>query len=204
MCSWAAALWSSPNLRLDLLLSHPGTAASACTYQSAAAWHVVCSVIGQTCKAHQYSILTDFVLASTPRSCYHAHCHQKKSAACSRKTLIYLILTLNHCYPDYDFSLLRAHHFRKEPGVAAVEEAVDSHLLEVSKVSPSSPRLRALNPRPLDLCLLQSAAGLRPANMDPSSPAGAPGIVTQCCSAREVKEEPHILQWMASPCRARQ
>ena len=53
---------------------------------------------------------------------------------CSRKTLIYLILTLNHCYPDYDFSLLRAHHFRKEPGVAAVEEAVDSHLLEVSKV----------------------------------------------------------------------
>ena len=56
--------------------------------------------------------------------------------ACSRKTLIYLILTLNHCYPDYDFSLLRAHHFRKEPGVAAVEEAVDSHLLEVSKVSP--------------------------------------------------------------------
>ena len=57
----------------------------------------------------------------------------------SRKTLIYLILTLNHCYPDYDFSLLRAHHFRKEPGVAAVEEAVDSHLLEVSKVSLFSP-----------------------------------------------------------------
>jgi hypothetical protein len=53
---------------------------------------------------------------------------------CSRKTLIYLILTLNHCYPDYDFSLLRAHHFRKEIGVGAVEEAVDSHLLEVSRV----------------------------------------------------------------------
>lgn len=27
----------------------------------------------------------------------------------SRKTLIYLILTLNHMYPDYDFSNLRAH-----------------------------------------------------------------------------------------------
>ncbi len=53
---------------------------------------------------------------------------------CSRKTLIYLILTLNHCYPDYDFSLLRAHHFKKELGVGAVEEAVDSHLLEVSRV----------------------------------------------------------------------
>ena len=56
------------------------------------------------------------------------------ACGCSRKTLIYLILTLNHCYPDYDFSLLRAHHFRKEPGVGAVEEAVDSHLLEVSRV----------------------------------------------------------------------
>jgi hypothetical protein len=58
----------------------------------------------------------------------------------SRKTLIYLILTLNHCYPDYDFSLLRAHHFRKEPGVGAVEEAVDSHLLEVSRVCPPPPQ----------------------------------------------------------------
>ncbi len=49
----------------------------------------------------------------------------------SRKTLIYLILTLNNVYPDYDFSLLRAQHFSKEEGVAGVEEAVDSHLLEV-------------------------------------------------------------------------
>jgi hypothetical protein len=54
----------------------------------------------------------------------------------SRKTLIYLILTLNHCYPDYDFSLLRAHHFRKEPGVSAVEQAVDAHLLEASRARP--------------------------------------------------------------------
>lgn len=53
---------------------------------------------------------------------------------CSRKTLIYLILTLNHIYPDYDFSLLRAHHFQKEAGVEVVEEAIDGHLLEVSKV----------------------------------------------------------------------
>ena len=60
----------------------------------------------------------------------------------SRKTLIYLILTLNHCYPDYDFSLLRANHFCKEPGVGAVEEAVDSHLLEVSRVRPGSVRAR--------------------------------------------------------------
>lgn len=52
----------------------------------------------------------------------------------SRKTLIYLILTLNHTYPDYDFSLLRAHHFRKEASVKAIEETVASTLLEVSRV----------------------------------------------------------------------
>ncbi|GAX83091.1 hypothetical protein CEUSTIGMA_g10517.t1 [Chlamydomonas eustigma] len=59
----------------------------------------------------------------------------------SRKTLIYLILTLNHIYPDYDFSLLRAHHFCKEDGVSRAEETVDSHLLEVSKVWAKTPGL---------------------------------------------------------------
>lgn len=52
----------------------------------------------------------------------------------SRKTLIYLILTLNNIYPDYDFSQLRAQHFQKEDGLSRAEETVDSHLLEVSKV----------------------------------------------------------------------
>eukprot|EP00798_Chlamydomonas_sp_ICE-L_P012159 gene12159-15271_t len=51
----------------------------------------------------------------------------------SRKTLIYLILTLNHIYPDYDFSLLRAHHFQKDRDLSAAEEAIDTHLLEVSR-----------------------------------------------------------------------
>ncbi|KAL4457419.1 hypothetical protein ABPG75_012284 [Micractinium tetrahymenae] len=57
----------------------------------------------------------------------------------SRKTLVYLILTLNHIYPDYDFSLLRAHHFRKEEGVSAVEELIDAHLVEASKVWDTTP-----------------------------------------------------------------
>lgn len=61
--------------------------------------------------------------------------------ASSRKTLIYLILTLNHIYPDYDFSLLRAHHFQKEDGVGKAEEAIDSQLLEVSKVWAKTPGL---------------------------------------------------------------
>jgi hypothetical protein len=61
------------------------------------------------------------------------------SEASSRKTLIYLILTLNHTYPDYDFSLLRAHHFRKEAGVKAIEETVSSTLLEVSRIWDNTP-----------------------------------------------------------------
>ena len=57
----------------------------------------------------------------------------------SRKTLIYLILTLNQIYPDYDFSSLRASHFRKEGGLAAVEDAVDAHLLDVARVWETTP-----------------------------------------------------------------
>ncbi|MEW5301393.1 MAG: hypothetical protein WDW36_004254 [Sanguina aurantia] len=59
----------------------------------------------------------------------------------SRKTLIYLILTLNHIYPDYDFSQLRANHFLKEDGLAKAEENIDSYLLEVSKVWSKTPGL---------------------------------------------------------------
>jgi len=54
--------------------------------------------------------------------------------AASRRTLIYLILTLNHIYPDYDFSLLRAHNFSKEDGVDAVQDNVDTLLIEASKL----------------------------------------------------------------------
>uniref|UniRef100_A0A7S1SVR9 Repressor of RNA polymerase III transcription n=1 Tax=Tetraselmis chuii TaxID=63592 RepID=A0A7S1SVR9_9CHLO len=57
----------------------------------------------------------------------------------SRRTLIYLILTLNNIYPDYDFSQLRAQHFRKERTLADVEEDIDGHLLEASRVWEETP-----------------------------------------------------------------
>lgn len=57
----------------------------------------------------------------------------------SRRTLVYLILTLNHIYPDYDFSLLRAHHFRKEAGAAAVDAAVEAHLFEAGRAWEAAP-----------------------------------------------------------------
>ncbi len=54
--------------------------------------------------------------------------------ASSRKTLIYLILTLNHIYPDYDFTLLRAQHFWKEESLVGIQELVSARLLEAAKV----------------------------------------------------------------------
>lgn len=57
----------------------------------------------------------------------------------ARRTLVHLILTLNHAYPDYDFGALRAHHFKKEAGPAAVEDAVDAHLLGVARIWDSTP-----------------------------------------------------------------
>lgn len=47
----------------------------------------------------------------------------------SRKTLFYLIATLNSAfYPDYDFSDAKSHEFSKEPSLQWVMNAVDSNL----------------------------------------------------------------------------
>ena len=57
----------------------------------------------------------------------------------SRKTLVSMILVLNSVYPDYDFTLLRASNFRRQPSMAVVEEAVDTALVEVSKIWSETP-----------------------------------------------------------------
>ena len=69
------------------------TNCSACPCITAAAARHWC-----TSSSHLLVLLlcSHFVLCSPLHLC------------CSRKTLVYLILTLNHIYPDYDFSLLRA------------------------------------------------------------------------------------------------
>lgn len=47
----------------------------------------------------------------------------------SRKTLFYLIATLNSAFhPDYDFSDAKSHEFSKEPSLQWVMNAVDSNL----------------------------------------------------------------------------
>ncbi len=52
----------------------------------------------------------------------------------SRKTLIYLILTLNHVFPDYDFSALRSHHFTKEDGLLSTRANIETLLLEPARL----------------------------------------------------------------------
>ncbi|CAH2286309.1 repressor of RNA polymerase III transcription MAF1 homolog isoform X2 [Pelobates cultripes] len=52
------------------------------------------------------------------------------SDKCSRKTLFYLIATLNESFrPDYDFSTARSHEFSREPSLNWVANAVNSSLV---------------------------------------------------------------------------
>uniref|UniRef100_A0A3Q2XN49 Repressor of RNA polymerase III transcription MAF1 homolog n=1 Tax=Hippocampus comes TaxID=109280 RepID=A0A3Q2XN49_HIPCM len=51
------------------------------------------------------------------------------SDKCCRKTIFYLITTLNESFrPDYDFSAARAHEFSREPSLNWVANAVNSSL----------------------------------------------------------------------------
>lgn len=46
----------------------------------------------------------------------------------SRKTLFYLIATLNSAFPDYDFMDVKSHEFSKEPSLQWVTNAIDTNL----------------------------------------------------------------------------
>merc|ERR1711977_236114 len=75
----------------------------------------------------------DEEVASSPPSLLASSPVGPLTEAGSRRTLIYLILTMQHIYPDYDFSLLRAHNFSKETGPDKVKANVDTLLLETTK-----------------------------------------------------------------------
>ncbi|XP_062111040.1 uncharacterized protein LOC133822652 [Humulus lupulus] len=51
----------------------------------------------------------------------------------SRKTLIYLVLTLYHMYPDYDFSAMNAHQFFTEETWDGFKQTFDTYMFEASK-----------------------------------------------------------------------
>ncbi|XP_047181868.1 repressor of RNA polymerase III transcription MAF1 homolog, partial [Vigna umbellata] len=52
----------------------------------------------------------------------------------SRKTLVYLVLTLYHIYPDYDFSAVKAHQFFAEESWDSFKQIFDTYMCEASKV----------------------------------------------------------------------
>ncbi|XP_071686336.1 uncharacterized protein [Rutidosis leptorrhynchoides] len=55
------------------------------------------------------------------------------SSRSSRKMLIYLILTLSHMYPDYDFSAVKAHQFFTEETWEGFRQIFDTYMSDASK-----------------------------------------------------------------------
>lgn len=55
------------------------------------------------------------------------------STRSSRRTLIYLVLTLGHIYPDYNFSAVQAHLFFREEEWDSFKQIMDTYLFEVAK-----------------------------------------------------------------------
>uniref|UniRef100_A0A7N0US84 Repressor of RNA polymerase III transcription n=1 Tax=Kalanchoe fedtschenkoi TaxID=63787 RepID=A0A7N0US84_KALFE len=51
----------------------------------------------------------------------------------SRRTLVYLVLTLNHMYPDYDFSAVQAHQYFIEESWDSFTHTVETYLVDVNK-----------------------------------------------------------------------
>ncbi|XP_074576817.1 uncharacterized protein LOC141833301 isoform X2 [Curcuma longa] len=51
----------------------------------------------------------------------------------SRKTLIYLVLTLSHIYPDYDFSAVRSHLYFREEDWDSFRQIFDNYLFEAAR-----------------------------------------------------------------------
>lgn len=90
-----------------------------------------CKLVGFDKKLSK-SLDHDFEFGSSPTELCGSPLGPLAESSC-RKTLIYLILTLNHVYPDHDFSVLRAHHFGKEANVETFEQTVQHHLQEVAK-----------------------------------------------------------------------
>uniref|UniRef100_A0A8C5J0F7 Repressor of RNA polymerase III transcription MAF1 homolog n=1 Tax=Junco hyemalis TaxID=40217 RepID=A0A8C5J0F7_JUNHY len=92
------------------------------------------------------------------------------SDTCSRKTLFYLIATLNEAFrPDYDFSAAKSHEFSREPSLNWVVNAVNCSLFSAVRedfipvpcpLSPFPvPCPQSLSPVPNPISLVPIAGG---------------------------------------------
>lgn len=74
------------------------------------------------------------------------------SDKCSRKTLFYLIATLNESFrPDYDFSAARSHEFSREPSLSWVSPQLFTPSSPLS-VAPDPSRACRPGTRSAELC----------------------------------------------------
>ncbi|XP_013201214.1 repressor of RNA polymerase III transcription MAF1 homolog [Amyelois transitella] len=94
----------------------------------------------------------------------------------SRKTLFYLIATLNAAFPDYDFSMAKSSEFSAEPSLSWVQGAVDAALSAVGGM-----RWRQLRPAlwsAIDKEVVLSECRIYSYNPDlASDPFGEPGCL---------------------------
>ncbi|KAA8532512.1 hypothetical protein F0562_032672 [Nyssa sinensis] len=78
----------------------------------------------------EYEILDYLGKSSDTDSSSPVECLSNRS---SRKTLIYLLLTLYHMYPDYDFSAVKAHQFFTDENWDSFKQIFDTYMLDASK-----------------------------------------------------------------------
>ncbi|KAM9626484.1 repressor of RNA polymerase III transcription MAF1 homolog isoform 1-T1 [Trichechus inunguis] len=78
------------------------------------------------------------------------------SDKCSRKTLFYLIATLNESFgPDYDFSTARSHEFSREPSLTWVVNAVNCSLFSAVREDFKALKPQLWNAVDEEICLAE-------------------------------------------------
>ncbi|XP_021106300.1 repressor of RNA polymerase III transcription MAF1 homolog isoform X3 [Heterocephalus glaber] len=78
------------------------------------------------------------------------------SDKCSRKTLFYLIATLNESFrPDYDFSTARSHEFSREPSLSWVMNAVNCSLFSAVREDFKALKPQLWNAMDEEICLAE-------------------------------------------------
>uniref|UniRef100_A0A2R9BII7 Repressor of RNA polymerase III transcription MAF1 n=1 Tax=Pan paniscus TaxID=9597 RepID=A0A2R9BII7_PANPA len=78
------------------------------------------------------------------------------SDKCSRKTLFYLIATLNESFrPDYDFSTARSHEFSREPSLSWVVNAVNCSLFSAVREDFKDLKPQLWNAVDEEICLAE-------------------------------------------------
>ncbi|XP_009700012.1 PREDICTED: repressor of RNA polymerase III transcription MAF1 homolog, partial [Cariama cristata] len=97
------------------------------------------------------------------------------SDKCSRKTLFYLIATLNESFrPDYDFSAAKSHEFSREPSLNWVVNAVNCSLFSAVREDFNALKPHLWDAVDEEICLSECDIYSYNPDLD-SDPFGEPG-----------------------------